>query len=516
MFTLLIVDDELRTREGLASLIEKSGLPLTIVGKASNGIEGLTSASRYHPDIIITDVRMPRMNGIELVTEIRKFDSDCQIIFLSGYSDKEYLKSAITLKAVDYVEKPILREELIQALQSAIQAAKQKAEERKLYANQKNSLTEKAALDLTTFHITNVQLDTLSTLEPEFSASPCFFTLICQVKYRECQENSNFMEVSNQIHGVLSQFSRIMVKKEDHLFLIHLGTSSADSEAVFLFASQLQNSLSGIADSFIAIGSAASSLSELASSYFDAIVCLKKLFFLGYNRICSYQSSDAVMQLHYQFDESLLDTFDTALKNADFATVSKICSSLFTDMHKTCYKFECNHLRNTYYQFLTHLSRIAQERQISNLFLNDMNYIWETIAVKDTIFELQDYLTQKLFLYQEEVTNGNASSSPVHRIYQYIENHYSDKNLTVNRLADDLHFTPAYLCQIFKAQSGTTINSYLNSFRINKSKELLKEREGKLYEISLRVGYRNPDHFTKQFKKYVGITPSEYREKYLL
>lgn len=113
MFRLLIVDDEYRTRKGLSSLVEKSALPIKIAGAAPNGLEGLALAKSLLPDIILTDVRMPRMDGIRLSEEVRKLHPGCQIIFISGYADKEYLKSAISLKAVSYVEKPIEEHEQI-------------------------------------------------------------------------------------------------------------------------------------------------------------------------------------------------------------------------------------------------------------------------------------------------------------------------------------------------------------------------------------------------------------------
>lgn len=513
MISILIVDDEFHTREGLSTLISRSGLPITTIKTACNGIQGLDVASQLHPDILITDVRMPHMNGIELASELKKFLPGCQIIFLSGYSDKEYLKSAIELRATNYIEKPVNHDELIATLQNSISALNEN-KKNQIYVSHKDNLVSKAALELTSFNAPDSDIETLTLLEPVFSKQPVFYTLLVQLKCNDLHSISS--SAIEKIHSAISSFSAVIAQKKDNLFLVHLGTASQQIETAMQCARQIQLGLSDISECFIAIGSPACDLRHLASSYFDAVICLKKLFFTGYDHICCYNVSDSLIQSHYTFDTALLDKFDSALRSDDFASVSGIVSSLFTDIHKTIYKFECNELKNIYYQFITHLSSIALERQIYNLFTSDSAYLWENISSKDTLFDLHDYLLHKIDAFKEEVQKSLAQSPLMHNICQYIELHFQDSSLSVNQLAKELHFTPAYLCQVFKAQAGTTINSYINSFRINKSKELLQNKDNKLYEISVSVGYNSPDQFTKYFKKYVGITPSEYRERYLL
>ena len=120
MIKVLIVDDEIFTRQGIIAEIPWSKLGLIEIEQAYDGINALEVARAFNPDILLTDVRMPRMNGIELSFKLRELYPTCEIIFLSGYSDKEYLKSAIKLKAVSYVEKPIDIEELQMAITNAI------------------------------------------------------------------------------------------------------------------------------------------------------------------------------------------------------------------------------------------------------------------------------------------------------------------------------------------------------------------------------------------------------------
>lgn len=155
MLKILIIDDEPRTRRRLAAIISQSELDVEVTDVASNGIDGLAKAKLLYPDIIITDVRMPQMDGILLSSEIKKFLPDCQIIFISGYSDKEYLRSAISLKAVCYVEKPFEPTEMLEAIRSAMDIIIENRrktdilrQNQLLFAEQKDLFSEKIALEL--------------------------------------------------------------------------------------------------------------------------------------------------------------------------------------------------------------------------------------------------------------------------------------------------------------------------------------------------------------------------------
>ena len=132
----------------------------------------------------------------------------------------------------------------------------------------------------------------------------------------------------------------------------------------------------------------------------------------------------------------------------------------------------------------------------------------------DTLCELSDYLMECLSLYAASQRGRTGASQLVFRIRQYIASHFQEGDLTIRSISVALHFTPAYLCQVFKAETGRTINNYINDFRLERAKELLRQRDSKLYEVSQDVGFGDANYFTRQFKKYTGMTPSDYRRKY--
>lgn len=162
-FTVLIVDDESMPRKVLCDHLPWDELGITRVLQASDGVEAIDTARRSHPDIVISDIKMPRMYGLPMAAAIREFHPGCQFIFLSGYSDKEYLKGAIKLKAASYVEKPIDLEEVEQALRDVIrdiQKSDSQEDERKLFFHGERRTDTPPGSKI--FQYSQAELDTLS------------------------------------------------------------------------------------------------------------------------------------------------------------------------------------------------------------------------------------------------------------------------------------------------------------------------------------------------------------------
>ena len=526
MIRLLLVDDEVRTRKGLSSFIEKSALSIEIIGTAPNGMEGLALAKSLLPDIILTDVRMPRLDGIKLSTEVRKFLPDCQIIFISGYADKEYLKSAISLKAVSYVEKPVEESEILDALKKAIHNIEENRQRfdmaeqnRILQEQQQDMLRKNVALAFTLPPAARPHIDDPAALYPDFWQHPWYCTLICQLNYKEGQRN-HLQNIPLRMENILEKHcgTYLFAQKKNDIFIIHLcGLKQSQPDLsrslVRRIYEEMQTTLSAFADLFLAVGNPVPDPEQLYDSYINAIVCMKKLFFTGYNHVCFFQNADMAVGLPFRPEETLYSDFIRALKDGDDQEAAGIIARLFQKLRRTACRYEANSIKDVYCQLLMNLNSVCRERGLSDVLPNDGNFVWESISQSKTIFSLQNYLTDRLSFYFDALTDREGTSLLAYRIRQYVETHFREPALSINRMAEDLHFTPAYLCQIFKNETGITINTYINTFRIGKAKDLLLTKDARLYEISYCVGYNDPNYFSRQFKRQVGMTPSEYRER---
>lgn len=502
MVKLLIIDDEPKTRNGLYNVLSGSGLPVQIIGTAENGLEGLNMAQTLLPDIIITDIRMPALDGISLTEKLKNLQPDCQIIFISGYSDKDYLKSAISLKAVSYIEKPVDFDELNQALCNAIQNVEE-------IHQTKNRLSELLTLELISASQTRTHLPKLDLLYPGFKSESPFCTVICQLRYKtESPCNTFAVQKFQMMINSLSTPVLFASKSSDIFILI-----SSQKYLPLLYSSIKQEFLND-AEYFISAGTPVSNLDSIYTSYFNAVICLKKLFFIGYNHICHYNTQDDNCFTSYNPGQHFFSQYEDVLRKEDHKQALAIAVKLFHDVKCSSFQYDSNSIKNVYHQLLLLLSTICRERGLSRVFSPD-DFIWEAISEKDTLQDLQDYLKRKLDLYRQETAIKSEVNPLVHRIQKYVESHYTEPELSIIQMAEEFHFTPAYLCQVFKRETHNTINAYINDLRIRKAKELLQLRNQNVTEIAFHVGYRDSNYFSKQFKKHVGMVPSDYREKYL-
>ena len=534
MLKLLIAEDMINISKGITDLISHNTFALEIIGVASNGLDALSLAKSSAPDIIITDIRMPKLDGVKLAFEIRKLYPMCQIIFISGYSDKDYLKSAISLKAVSYVEKPINSDELLDAVKAAIHIVEENTQKQDIIKQnqflrdyQRDILCKKMALSFFTPNMDATLWEQLRPLCTDFCNAPYYCTLICQLNLNDASENTlenAYDQIRNQF--VNHNIAFLSVEKKPGTFVIHIGDArlhpSTYHDMLNFLYTEIRCILADPAEIYFAVGNVVQTPDQLYYSYINAVINLRNLFFLGYNNICFSQNTETAVHQTFESnrtscitDSAFFQKYENSLKLGNTKETSVLITVLFSQLRQNHYLFfEVNSIKNMYYQLLLIMENICKEQGIQNVFSPKKDYVWETLSKMDTIFALQDYLLCKLNLFAEELVGKSETSLLVFRIKQYIELHYPETDLSINKMSDSLYFTPSYLCQIFKKETGITINTYINTFRISTAKELLKDPALKLYEIACMVGYNNPDNFTKQFKKQTGITPSDFKEKY--
>ncbi|MEN8907055.1 MAG: helix-turn-helix domain-containing protein, partial [Clostridiales bacterium] len=176
-----------------------------------------------------------------------------------------------------------------------------------------------------------------------------------------------------------------------------------------------------------------------------------------------------------------------------------------------------NEIKNYYFKILMSISKVSIDIGSESEYQDkNSDFFWDIISKANTIFQIEKYIISKLNQIFDYKINKNNYSGNVFNIIRYIQNNYSDVKLSILKISNYTYLTPNHMCLIFKKETGKTINQFITELRIEKSKDLLKDKKLKLYEISINVGYCNQNYFTKIFKKNVGLNPSEYRGKYLI
>lgn len=530
VFKLIIVDDEKSTREGLKDYISWNELNVDCVAIAEDGQKAFQLASELKPDILLTDIVMPQMNGIELANGVKEILPECKIIFLSGHTDKEYLKSAINLQAISYIEKPVDLDEVQETIKKTVEICQQelskKKLEHKLKSTVKENLTllkEKLALELISIH-NNIApiLDKMHYIKTCSPLEDTFISIVISFKFKENDNNLNTFQFRTSLHDevikLLNSYNINVISgfKDEHHLILHVYSPEIIKSYI------LENAFNALMEElnllfnktlqiFISIGKNVKGVKDVYLSYSNAVFTLQRKFFTGYNNISIYCENSS---RQYNFNSQKLKDFEQMLmKDSNYNAISYIKG--LTSSIKSCENTLVNNIKSFYLKLATTIISTAQALSI-NVYDYDSDSIWEDISSIDTLYELEGYVCNLIGQFYKEKNERQTNGSAVYNIIQYIQANYMNESLSIKDISEYTYLTPNYLCLIFKKEMNKTINQYITEVRIDKAKELLKDRKFKLYEIAYNIGYGDSNYFAKIFKKFTGLNPSEYREKYLI
>ncbi|MBP3961852.1 response regulator [Paenibacillus lignilyticus] len=524
MLKVLIADDDPFTLQGIYESLPWQSLGVETVLVASNGSKALEIARRERPQMLLTDVRMPKMNGIDFATAYRETEPNCHIIFMSGFSDKEYLKSAIKLRAVSYVEKPIDLPEMTEAVRLAVSHYREllknpNAEKSTIVAAVPLILSE-MAIAITKSQSNKERIEEMCQLASiSFPAKLRLQTLLIKIRSMSASGNQEQAEtmadyIYNLASGLLTapDTTGLAAVKDKHHIIVHLYAASGHSEElqdqVDRFASNLLDVLPAKEAVFIAVGKPVVGLANAEQSYRTAAIVLQHMFYNGYS-LYGYSENNTPS---YSLNSQLITSFGEHLAKQETRLAIRLIHSLTFDIkqHKNT---TVNSVKEIYFQLLLVVVRAAGEKEI-RLFDNadSSNYLWNLMSDFNTLSELREFLVKKIERYASLLKERSPYSSVVDGILDYIHSHYADQELSIARISAHTLLTASYLCNRFKQETGRTINQYLTEYRVGQAKALLRDASLKISDVSARVGYSNGDYFAKCFRKLTGKNPSEYRE----
>lgn len=515
MIRLLIVDDEKTTRNGLIKHLDWNQLNIDMVHTAASGQEAIRHSEQFEPDIILSDIRMRGMNGIEMCTELRDRFPECKIIFISGYADKAYLKAAITLGAVNYVEKPIDIKELEAAVKKAV-AELEKARERRRQGLDSANYIKKQSLTalLTKAHIGEEFHKLVEQTGLAFYSKK--FLRVCILHTKNLIVNlSGYRDNLLQNEGLaqLSTLADIEFLDNRRIALILLGTEE-ELDNFSITMQKLQAHVENHKGSpfFLAAGCIETSPAGIHKSYMYAKMAENALFYKGYGNI-SYQGSEAVDS--YEPMDLFIERLVTAMRAGNTNHAVAVVNDL-SDTLKAKKTVQNTYIKSGYYSIWAAIMK--EHIHIYPPAKDSIRQSYDTdsqmLEKLDTIEDLKQFLVNKITSLAAIHNKDVSNNAVVTKVKFIIEREYSRSNLSVKEMAKDVFLTPTYLSTLFKQKTGETIGQYITKVRTARAKELLKNPQIKLYAVAEAVGYDDANYFTKIFKKQTGRTPSEYREKH--
>lgn len=533
MLKVVIADDEQHISKLLNSLIDWNALGYEIVGNARDGYSALRLCDEKKPDILITDIRMPGLGGMELIHELHRLHPEIKVIIITGYSQFEYAHQALRFGVVDYLLKPIKKEELLRALEAG--------REQKDISMTKPNTDGSSDVKLMSMQSIkgNLLLDILRDREMlrRFSRKD----RIPEEYHLQFRGNSwqmlrievvlNSEEDSLSVQAYLEKKLREILKEEfrnENIELIiaaHEGSIycllNGSAEALETIKDHLQpvkNSLLVVNELFkkiiftIGVSNVSSSFDGIDRCLDECAEAVSYKIIAGKNRVI--RKSDIPENKYdadFFTDAEFRKDYLYAIAEVDEDALRASFSALTSAIYEKIDYLDGNIVREIYRIVVTLFFTGAQVHGIledginAGSLMERFGYFYSITAAFNY---LSDTFLNLLGEYREE--QDNRSTRPVKVAQLYIEEHYMEP-LTLEEIAKEIGLNESYLSSIFKKQVGKSLIDYLTHVRIQHAKELLIDPERSIEDISDEVGFSDPKYFTRRFKKYTGVSPRAYR-----
>lgn len=508
MWKVIIVDDDKNVVNGIEMIIKKSSLNFDVAGKAYNGLEGLECAKQVKPDLIITDIYMPKHNGIEMIEELRKVNIQSEVIILSGYSEFRHARDALKLNIRDYLSKPASKATLVNSLKDIDQYLTKEREEKttkaffdkqlKSYSkNLTEELLEDTIKDLLNEHSYNHTQTKIISKWNEHIYVPVKF----KFSIKEYKKSFTTSMMHFGINNIISDLAENNSFTYYYIFV-------DNSTFILLFEVSKDSTLE-----YSELTAGSEIIKDTLSDYFNVPFNYK----IGSKTESWDETIDEIKDLldHFKYTPDsekitgLKTTLSQAIRNMNITAIRNILADFFEDASHytyiqtngfnlaielfTIFKFELEYVTVNIYD------HIDSKEQLYHQFLNFHSWTELETFFNDLIKSIE----------KEPVFEDNVKHSKlIQEAIDYVEDNI-DKRFTLNEIADNLFISRNYLGKIFKEKMQMSFNEYVTQIRIEKARKKLLTGKYMIYEVAESVGYDNPAYFTAVFKKTTGYSPSK-------
>lgn len=509
---VLIADDEENIRTALEKVVDWNSIGAYVCATAQNGREALEKIKKHQPDILLMDIRMPGMSGLEVIQHIRQSNPEIRAIVLSGYDDFSYAQQAIQFGAMNYLLKPSPPEQILEAVDEVcrkIRAERMQLQEKtdnenQLLQNQKE-LHDKAVAEIVLTH--NEQLAAQKAEEIGFPAGGSQFCIVISPP-----EHILFFEEQKKyiVQCLESIFSCQTARLAESIVAIVSGDVNEEKAEIQKKLLKLKSEVSHLfnVSLSIAVGSGARTIGRMYQSYLDALKIRGMFFFLGTDFVMFYDSIYSKVLDIYPV-EAEKELFSYIEQRNTAKCMSQIDAFFLQVAEKSGNKTA---IVQATIVLLLSVYRFASQLHIDTLTVFENPFgVFEEIQRSKSMGELKERIK---FIFGRLIAALNSSRTGndlVDIAVNFIQKKYMD-DIFLADAAKEAGITPAYLSTLFKQTLGRNFVDYLSEVRIEKACGLLRDSRLKTYEIAYRVGFRDEKYFTKVFKKMTGCSPSEYKQ----
>lgn len=530
MLKLIIADDEKWVRTAIKSIIPFEKLDLVLSSEAANGIEALELCRRHEPDILLTDIMMPGLNGLELISEIRTLLPDIKIAVISGYNDFEYAKTAMKYGIKDYLLKPVDENELIQVLERMIDElweAERLIREKETRQEQYEKAFPVMCEAFLNRLISHNSL-TVENIKSEFRKYCSGFEksssfILCLTAPDENVLSGGEPEIYEHYKALVNRSMKRYAgavtfhPAQDKNLLVSLACGQKAVQGLkkaFDVCRRILEKKHGLSIS-CGLSGETHTPCMIQKLLPDAVQALGTRFWNGRGTFAQYSANCLSADPKLSLSEEILNKIILNIKLSNLQTAVSYIDGVTRSLISEGKGFRPELVKEFYWQFIQsiiimlniQLPFLRQESTISG----EQPYE----KIRDMVFlsDLDDYvktLLQHIFDFYHD-KNPVDSTNLIENAKKVIESNYAG-DISLEQVARHVHLSPAYLSELFKKQTGMSFIDYKTIVRIENAKKLIMIPSMTISEVSLKVGYTDPKYFSKLFKKITGKTIYEYKK----
>lgn len=509
---VVLIDDEKIVLNGIKAILKREK-DIELAGAADNGLDGLKTVLTEKPDIVLTDIRMPGLSGLELIRKAKEALPDTVYIIFSGYNEFQYVKEALGLGVIDYLEKPITIEKLREVLDKAVQIYNYRQDYARMTRNVKKA--EKTCVEQALREVYEQPWDEERNLKKvleqnpklEYAASICVMKAAC----KRTQSIDEYRCIIQQLVFELIQEYQIDIYSFSEYESLVLVYFSYESEP-FPFRDEAERGKQ-----------------RLDAEGIDCFVGISRVHENFYGlRNAFVESEDAMRYARY-----LESTDVVSIDEVEYTTV--IPHDINKDQNSISFNFRMGKLelcREQVKEYLEHLRRMDLmpelfRQKCMELLVSLKSLLDETDKTRPHNLDLGFTLDSRRFSADEMISwvlekteqileiaaaqEADGKSLAIRTAKKYMELHFQE-GITLDMVAEQIHMSPTYLSMLFKQQEGITYIRYLTKIRMEKAMEYIRQGY-KAKQVCEMVGYYDYKHFSGQFKAYTGMTLDAYKKK---
>ena len=509
---LFIADDEIDVREGIRYLLDWEELGFHICGEAKNGQEALEQILRLNPDVVLLDISMPQLTGLEVIRQSTQRGFTGKFIILSGYSDFTFAQEAMSYGVSSYLTKPIDEEILEKIIVETREAISNEQDTAKKIAQYRDKARNSIIEDILYNRADYLFLDYNDLMLESSVYQVVIYTNYSHESFQTTWDFAGILRLANKNHDSLDY---INLAEQNVVILKDTFALDRFQELLVHYINKPQKG-SPLDSLFLTYGRPVYSVQDIHTSFEDAKLLMNRRFFCSHNQhVLNYKNIPDKLPSETKepaSDNNYPQQIADYIKSNNTHMLPKIIETLHDELYNS--NTDISAIKHYLADIMIQVKSILTHTYHDDIddAINNADII-RSIEDKYYLYEILQFYTEHFEQWMQAI-GCPTTDSVMDGIIQYINHNYQE-NLKLNTIAKLFGYNSSYLGKVFSKETGKNFNSYIDEVRIENSKKLLLNNDYKVYEIAQLVGYPNVDYFHKKFKKYVGISPAEYRKNYL-